>query len=160
MHVEMVCHPGTGRTAEVEAEIKTLGLILTPERTLALLSQIKEFMQFLGCGFTQEWDVAVGHNKQVPGRVWEKVQDDEKIPATSKEIVVLIPVFRENAAKNTAIIGFPNVVDIVETPGRPEVIHSQYNQLQPALRGSQEGEKSLLQKAPSNPNSQIDSRTA
>jgi hypothetical protein len=160
MHVEMVCHPGTGRPAEVEAEIKTIGLILTPERTLALLSQIKEFMQFLGCGIIQEWDVAVGYNKQVPGRVGEKVQQDEKIPAASKEIVVLIPIFRENAAKHTAIIGFPNVVDVVETPGRPEVIHRQHNQLQPVLRGNQNDKKEPFAKGQSNPNSQTDSRTA
>ena len=125
--MEMAGNPRACRTPEVESKIEALRLILDPEGALALLRQLEKFMQFRGGGVAQERNVTVGYNEKVAGGIGKEIQDYEEIPAARDYVVVLIPIFGQNPAKNAAVVAFPDVIDVIETPGRPEVIHSQYN---------------------------------
>lgn len=80
--------------------------------------------------------MTVGYNQKVAGCIWKEIKDYKEILAACDQVVVLIPIFGENAAKHTAVIAFSDAANVVETPGCPEAIHSQYNCLQSAIQGS------------------------
>jgi hypothetical protein len=76
MHVHMIQHAGTGRFAEVDADVQAVWLIRLGDGDLGPLREHREFLQLGRFQRRQRGNVAVRDNHEVPVVIRIKVQHD------------------------------------------------------------------------------------
>src|SRR5205809_1155461 len=115
---------GAGRAAQIKTQVVPVRMVLGFEGPLASLGEIQELMDLFASCIPQKCNVAVRHDEDVAGGVREQVQQDEGVPGTAQdEVIVVAPLGQDRAEDAVGPLGAADLVDIIETPWCPEAIH-------------------------------------
>jgi hypothetical protein len=126
MHVEVGCHTGAGSPAQVESEIETIGSVFCAKGGFAPLGQLHDFLEFERRRIAQEGDVAVRHDEHVARGIGEEVQNHERGLAPAQNKVLPVVLLRQDPAEDAPALSVAEPADVVEAPGRPEMIHQAF----------------------------------
>src|SRR5687768_2722286 len=119
----MVLHAGAGGAAKVEPDIEPFRTILRVEGLLAQLRQIEKLVKLLAPGVAQKRNMPVGHDQNMSSGIGVQIEDREGTRSPVQDEVPLIVTLHKNRAENAGFAGTIQILNVVEAPRGPEMIH-------------------------------------
>jgi Ca2+-binding RTX toxin-like protein len=118
MQVHVVDHSRTGDPTEIPPKVEPLRAVELRERSHASSGEPVDLERLLVTELRELADVPVGRDHQMPGRVGELIQQDERFPAAVDDERGLVLTLR-GAAEDAALL-LVCLLDVLEPPRSPQ----------------------------------------
>ena len=121
--MQMPQNSSPGDFAEVDADVKAIGVHNSRERALTALSQLPQIRHLVIRQSAEIRRLFIGYHHQMPARVRVGVEQRETSPAARDDQIGLVIAGLRDARKEAVALRGLGGQDILDAPGRMQRLH-------------------------------------